>query len=81
MLTERPCFACVREDFGESGAYGRYLSRLADRLHDLEPYYTQAENLYQVHGNRGEDPTYPDAGPPYPHPAVSHEAANPALPR
>ena len=24
---------------------------------DFEPYYLQAENLYQVHGARGEDPT------------------------
>jgi choline dehydrogenase-like flavoprotein len=40
----------------------------------MEPYYTQAENLYQVHGNRGEDPTEPPASSPYPWPAVSHEA-------
>ena len=26
---------------------------------DFEPYYLQAENLYQVHGTRGEDPTEP----------------------
>ena len=40
---------------------------------DLEPYYTQAEHLYQVHGVRGEDPTEPPSGAPYPFPAVSHE--------
>ncbi len=40
---------------------------------DLEPYYTRAENLYQVHGVRGEDPIDPPASAPYPHPAVSHE--------
>ena len=40
---------------------------------DMEPYYTRAENLYQVHGARGEDPTEPPASAPYPHPAVSHE--------
>ena len=40
---------------------------------DLEPYYTRAENLYQVHGARGEDPTEPPASAPYPFPAVSHE--------
>jgi choline dehydrogenase-like flavoprotein len=40
---------------------------------DMEPYYTRAENLYQVHGNRGEDPLDPPASAPYPHPAVSHE--------
>ena len=40
---------------------------------DLEPYYTKAEQLYQVHGIRGEDPTEPPASAPYPFPAVSHE--------
>jgi choline dehydrogenase-like flavoprotein len=39
----------------------------------LEPYYTQAEELYQVHGARGEDPTDPPAQAPYPFPPVSHE--------
>jgi choline dehydrogenase-like flavoprotein len=40
---------------------------------DFEPYYTKAEWLYQVHGNRGEDPTEGHASKPYPWPAVSHE--------
>ncbi|HEY7421427.1 MAG TPA: hypothetical protein VH541_05410, partial [Gaiellaceae bacterium] len=40
---------------------------------DLEPYYTLAEQRYQVHGARGEDPTEPPASAPYPFPAVSHE--------
>ena len=40
---------------------------------DMEPYYTQAEQLYQVHGARGEDPTEPPASGPYPCPPVSHE--------
>ena len=40
---------------------------------ELEPYYTQAETLYKVHGIRGEDPTEPPASAPYPFPAVSHE--------
>src|SRR5262249_59724512 len=39
----------------------------------MEPYYTRAEYLYQVHGARGEDPTEPFTSAPYPHPAVSHE--------
>ena len=39
----------------------------------MEPYYTQAEQLYQVHGARGEDPTEPPASAPYPFPPVSHE--------
>ena len=32
---------------------------------ELEPYYTEAEHLYQVHGERGEDPTEPPASAPY----------------
>ena len=39
----------------------------------MEPYYTEAEQLYHVHGNRGEDPAEPPASAPYHHPAVSHE--------
>ena len=40
---------------------------------DLEPWYTRAEWLYQVHGNGGEDPTEGHRSKPYPWPAVSHE--------
>ena len=39
----------------------------------MEPYYTQAEQLYQVHGARGEDPTEPPASADYPFPALHHE--------
>ena len=37
------------------------------------PYYDEAEQLYQVHGARGEDPTEPPSDRPYPKPPVSHE--------
>ena len=40
---------------------------------DFEPYYAQAERLFAVHGNRGEDPTEPWSSGPYDHSAVSHE--------
>jgi len=40
---------------------------------DLEPYYAEAERIYQVHGERGADPTEPWSSSPYPFPAVSHE--------
>lgn len=39
----------------------------------FEPYYLQAERLYHVHGQRGEDPLEPWASGPYPHAPVSHE--------
>jgi choline dehydrogenase-like flavoprotein len=38
-----------------------------------EPYYAQAEELYQVHGKAGEDPTEPWRSSEYPHPPISHE--------
>ncbi len=40
---------------------------------DLEPYYTEAESLYAVHGRRGLDPTEPEMSSDYPFAAVSHE--------
>lgn len=40
---------------------------------DYEPYYTAAENLFQVHGQRGEDPTEGAYSAPFPYPAISHE--------
>ena len=40
---------------------------------DLEPYYAEAERLYLVHGQAGEDPTEPPRSGPFPFPGVSHE--------
>ncbi|MGF1535218.1 MAG: GMC oxidoreductase [Elainellaceae cyanobacterium] len=40
---------------------------------DFAPYYDKAEVLYDVHGQRGEDPTEPACMADFPHPAVSHE--------
>ena len=40
---------------------------------DLAPYYTEAERLYHVHGQRGSDPTEPPCDDPYPYKAISHE--------
>jgi choline dehydrogenase-like flavoprotein len=41
---------------------------------DFEPWYTKAEQLYRVHGERGIDPLDPPGSAPYPYPAISHEA-------
>jgi choline dehydrogenase-like flavoprotein len=62
-----------REDFGELRHHDGISPAWPIAYDELEPYYTQAEQLYQVHGARGEDPTEPDASGDYPHPAVSHE--------
>ncbi|MGF1571120.1 MAG: GMC oxidoreductase [Nodosilinea sp.] len=40
---------------------------------DFEPYYTEAETLYQVHGQAGADPTEPARSAPYTYPAVTSE--------
>jgi choline dehydrogenase-like flavoprotein len=62
-----------REDFGEVRHHGGISPAWPIRYDDLEPYYTEAEHLYQVHGERGADWTEPPASAPYAHPAVSHE--------
>ena len=61
------------EDFGELRHHDGISPAWPIGYDEMEPYYTLAEQLYQVHGARGEDPTEPPASAPYPHPAVSHE--------
>jgi choline dehydrogenase-like flavoprotein len=61
------------EDFGELQHHDGISPAWPIGYDEMEPYYTQAEQLYQVHGARGEDPTEPPASAPYPFPAVSHE--------
>jgi choline dehydrogenase-like flavoprotein len=72
-------FRLRREDFGVITHHGGVSPAWPITYDDLEPYYTRAERLYQVHGTRGEDPTEPPASTPYPHPAVSHEPRLAAL--
>jgi len=45
----------------------------------FEPYYAEAERLFHVHGQRGEDPGEPPASGPFPYPPVSHEPRIQAL--
>src|SRR5262245_24167680 len=66
-------FRLRREDFGEVKHVDGVSPAWPIAYDDLEPYYTKAERLYHVHGQRGEDPTEPPASSPYPHPAVGHE--------
>lgn len=40
---------------------------------DLEPYYSQVERMFDVHGNLGEDPTEPEHSESYPYPRLEHE--------
>lgn len=62
-----------KEDFGELKHHGGVSPAWPIAYEDLEPYYTQAEHLYHVHGARGEDPTEPPASSPYRYPAIRHE--------
>jgi choline dehydrogenase-like flavoprotein len=62
-----------KEDFGELQHHDGVSPAWPISYDELEPYYTRAEQLYEVHGARGEDPTEPSASAPYPFPAVSHE--------
>ncbi len=61
------------EDFGELRHHDGISPAWPIGYDVMEPYYTLAEQYYQVHGVRGEDPTEPPSSAPYPHPAVSHE--------
>jgi choline dehydrogenase-like flavoprotein len=60
-------------DFGEVVHAGGISPAWPLGYADFEPYYTQAEQLFHVHGQRGEDPLEPWASTPYPHPPVRHE--------
>jgi choline dehydrogenase-like flavoprotein len=66
-------FRLRERDFGRVQHYGGTSPEWPISYADLEPYYTEAEQLYLVHGERGEDPTEPPASGPFPYPAVSHE--------
>lgn len=66
-------FRLREEDFGELRHHGGVSPEWPLSYRDFEPYYTEAEQLYQVHGERGVDPTDPWASAAYPHPAISHE--------
>jgi choline dehydrogenase-like flavoprotein len=66
-------FRLRKEDFGELKHHGGISPAWPVSYDDMEPYYTKAEQLYQVHGERDVDPTDPWASAPYPFPAVKHE--------
>jgi choline dehydrogenase-like flavoprotein len=72
-------FRMREADFGELKHAGGLSPAWPISYDALEPYYAQAEQLYHVHGARGEDPTEPRADAPFPHPAVSHEPRIQAL--
>ena len=74
-------FRLRREDFGEVRHHGGISPAWPITYEDLEPYYTQAEALYHVHGERGEDPTDPPAQRAVSASAGQPRAAHPAAGR
>ncbi len=62
-----------KEDFSEMQHYDGVSPAWPVGYDEFEPYYSLAERLYQVHGERGLDPTEPPSSAPYPAPPVSHE--------
>jgi choline dehydrogenase-like flavoprotein len=65
-------FRLRERDFGEIRHHDGVSPAWPLGYEDFAPYYAQAEELYHVHGHRGEDPTDPP-GDPYMYPAVTHE--------
>ena len=44
------------------------------RYEAFEPFYAEAEKLFHVHGQAGEDPTEPPRSSEFPYPPVAHES-------
>ncbi|MCI5053072.1 MAG: GMC family oxidoreductase [Simkaniaceae bacterium] len=66
-------FRLRKEDFGELKHHDGISPAWPITYEELEPYYTKAEEMYQVHGSRGIDPTEPPSSSDYPFPPVSQE--------
>jgi len=61
------------EDFGEIRHVDGISPAWPVSYDEFEPWYTEAEWLYQVHGEHGADPTEGHWSKQYPWPAVTHE--------
>ncbi|WP_111307303.1 GMC oxidoreductase [Confluentibacter sediminis] len=66
-------FRMRESDFNEVKHYGGISPKWPISYTDLKPYYLEAEKLYNVHGERGIDPTDPNDENPYPLPPLPHE--------
>ena len=72
-------FRLRERDFGEIRHRDGVSPAWPLKYEDFEPYYAEAERLFHVHGQRGEDPTEPPSSGPFPYPPVSHEPRIQAL--
>ena len=66
-------FRLRERDFGEIRHADGISPEWPLKYDTFEPYYIEAERLYHVHGQAGEDPTEPPRSAPYAYPPVSHE--------
>jgi choline dehydrogenase-like flavoprotein len=66
-------FRLRERDFTEVQHFGGISPAWPISYRDLEPHYAEAEKLYLVHSQAGEDPTEPWRSGPFPYPPVSHE--------
>jgi choline dehydrogenase-like flavoprotein len=62
-----------REDFAEMAHLEGVSPAWPFAYEELEPWYSRAEQLYQVRGTLGEDPSEPDHSQPYPFAPVPDE--------
>jgi choline dehydrogenase-like flavoprotein len=61
------------KDFGELRHYDGISPAWPITYEEMAPFYTRAEQMYHVHGQRGTDPTEPPSSDPYPNEPVSNE--------
>jgi choline dehydrogenase-like flavoprotein len=61
------------EDFGVVQQHDGLSPAWPLSYEDFEPYYLDAERLYCVHGQAGEDPTEGPRSADYPYPPIKHE--------
>jgi choline dehydrogenase-like flavoprotein len=66
-------FRYRREDFAELQHLEGVSPAWPFPYEELEPWYSRAEQLYQVRGETGDDPTEPEHSKPYAFPAVPEE--------
>jgi choline dehydrogenase-like flavoprotein len=66
-------FRFRESDFEEVQHYGGISPEWPLKYDVFEPYYTEAEKLYSVHGKRGVDPSEPWASGDYPLPPLPYE--------
>ena len=62
-----------KEEFTEIKHHGGISPAWPISYEDMEPYYTQAEKLYHVHGEAGIDPTEAPRSEPFPYPPLKNE--------